>query len=431
MRLFYNLLFCVFFLLSAPYYFWKMWRRGNWRTGFGQRFGFFSRAFRESLRDKKCIWLHAVSVGEVNVCVPFVKALQEQMPDHHFVISTTTATGMGELMRKLPPSMTRIYYPVDLWIIVARALRVVNPVAVILVEAEIWPNFLWQVKDRKLPLYLVNARLSESSFRGYRRFGFLFRKLFGGFDGVGAQSESDAERWAEIGVRPEAISVTGNMKFDAVRIDSTPSLDVPGLLAGLNVPIDAQILMGCSTHSGEEALLARVYLKLKSRFPKLFLCLVPRHMERAPSVSRDLEALGVRYRLRFPKSETNSKSGKDLDCLLVNSTGELIDFCRVATIVFVGKSLTSRGGQNPIEPAALGKPLIFGPNMQNFRGIAEQFIANGSARVVRDELELWEFLDDVLTRESALQVAGNAARVVVEANSGATDRSIAMLKPLL
>src|SRR5580765_8170555 len=202
MRSLYNILFTIFFCASAPYYFFKMWRRGNWRRGFRQRFGRFDAKIKQALSNRHVLWIHAVSVGEVNVCTQLIRALEPRVPNLKIVVSTTTTTGMGELQKKLPTHVSKIYYPVDRRNYVAYALATLHPRAVVLVEAEIWPNFIWRVRDLGIPLFLVNARLSERSYRGYKRLGVLFRPLFAAFSGIGAQNEADAARLRELGCRP-------------------------------------------------------------------------------------------------------------------------------------------------------------------------------------------------------------------------------------
>ncbi|MFM8468778.1 MAG: 3-deoxy-D-manno-octulosonic acid transferase, partial [Limisphaerales bacterium] len=297
MRLLYQLLFPVFFLVSAPYYFWKMWRRGGWQRGFGERFGKYEESKRTALGTGRTLWLHAVSVGEVNVCLQLIAELRPRLSGWQFLVSTTTSTGMGELERKLPADVQRIYYPADLPWTVRRALAAVRPAAVVLVEAEFWPNFLWQATERGLPVFLANARVSDKSFRGYRRAGFIFREIFGQLTAVGAQNDADAARLRELGCRAAAIHVTGNAKFDAAAPACGTTLDVPALLRQLGVAEDAQLLVAGSTHAGEEVLLTRMCLRLRARFPKLFLVLVPRHFERTESVVEELRPSGVRLAL--------------------------------------------------------------------------------------------------------------------------------------
>src|ERR1035438_6128340 len=178
LRLIYNILFTIGLVLSSPYYFMRMWRRGQWQSGFWQRFGVFDAKFKQSITNRHVLWMHAVSVGEVNICTQLIRALEPRMPNLKIVVSTTTTTGMGELQKKLPNHIGKFYYPIDAKKYVARALGTIHPEAVVLVEAEIWPNFIWRLRDKKISLFLVNARLSKSSHRGYKRFGFVFRSLF-------------------------------------------------------------------------------------------------------------------------------------------------------------------------------------------------------------------------------------------------------------
>ena len=400
-----------------------MWRRGGWRRGFDERFGRIEADKLQPLAGAKVLWLHAVSVGEVNVCLQLIAALRPRLAGWKFLVSTTTSTGMGELEKKLPADVTRFYYPVDFPWTVRRALGAVRPAAVVLVEAEFWPNFLWQVHQRGLPVFLANARVSDKSFRGYRRGAFLFRELFGNFTAVGAQNDADAARLRELGCRADAIHVTGNAKFDAAAPSGGATLDVPALLRQLGVPDDAQLLVAGSTHAGEELLLAKMFLRLRERIPKLFLVLVPRHFERTKAVVEELRPTGIRLALRTELTDGKTFSPGTVDSLLVNTTGELRHFYRHASVVFVGKSLTAVGGQNPIEPGALGKAMLFGPHMENFRPIAAEFVANDGAVQVPDAVALEAafvtLLSDPVRRE---QLGTNALRVV-QRNQGASERT--------
>jgi 3-deoxy-D-manno-octulosonic-acid transferase len=426
-RLLYNLLFTVGFWLGAPFYFLKMWRRGNWREGFGERFGRYGTRVKHAVTNRHVLWLHAVSVGEVNLCAQLIRALEPRAPNLKIAVTTTTSTGMGELRKKLPDRILKVYYPVDFRRAVSRALLVLRPEAVVLVEAEIWPNFLWKLRDRRIPVFLVNARLSERSYRGYRRWGFLFRPLFAQFHGVGAQSESDRQRLIELGCRPEAVQVIGSLKFDAARLDERRLLDAEAMLRQLGVPPDALILLGGSTHAGEEALLADVFLRLRARYPKLFLVLVPRHFERGKEVGQDLEARGVKFIYRRQVTAQTRVAPGTVECLLVNTTGELKYFYEIATVVFVGKSLVGEGGQNPIEPAVLGKPILFGPHMQNFAAISESFVRGNAARQVRDEAELERAVEELLRQPELREEMGRNAQRVVREGAGGMDRTVTMI----
>jgi 3-deoxy-D-manno-octulosonic-acid transferase len=426
-RTLYNILFTVLFVLSSPYYFWRMWRRGNWQPGFGQRFGYYDANLKQAITNRHVLWIHAVSVGEVNLCTQIIRLLEQRMPNLKIVVSTTTTTGMGELQKRLPTHISRIYYPVDGRKWVARALATIHPEAVVLVEAEIWPNFIWRARAMGIPLFLVNARLSERSYRGYKRFGFLFRPLFASFAGVGVQNTEDALRVREVGCSPDSVHVVGSLKYDAAKLDERCRLDVPSLLRRLGVAPEARLLVGGSTHAGEEALLAEQFLRLRSRFPDLFLVLVPRHFERSKEVGRELKQRGVRFAFRSEILRHTAYQPGELDCLLVNSTGELRYFYEQATVIFVGKSLTARGGQNPIEPGALGKAMVFGPHMQNFADVSARFVSGNGAVQVRDAAGLEKALGDLLGDEEARRQLGGNAQKVVRENLGAVERTVNMI----
>jgi 3-deoxy-D-manno-octulosonic-acid transferase len=426
-RTVYNILFTIAFWIAAPYYFMRMRRRGNWQAGFSERFGKFDSKVKQSLSNRHVIWMHAVSVGEVNVCTHLIRALEKRVPNIKIMVSTTTTTGMGELQKRLPPHIGKFYYPIDQARCVGRSLAVISPDAVILVEAEIWPNFIWRLRDRGTPVFLVNARLSERSFSGYKRFGFLFRNLFGSFTAVGAQNESDAARLRELGCRPEAVHVVGSLKYDAAKVEAQRRLDVRGLLEQFGVPRTARLLVAGSTHAGEEAILASIHLRLKKQFPDLFLVVVPRHFERSREVGRELEKQSVRLAYRSEVRASTRHAPSSFDCLIVNTTGELRHFYEEASVIFVGKSLTAEGGQNPIEPGALGKAMVFGPNMQNFSDIVRQFVSRDGAWQVQNAEELEQALSTLLSDDARREQLGRNAQQVVSENEGAIHRTVDMI----
>jgi 3-deoxy-D-manno-octulosonic-acid transferase len=425
-RILYNILFTICFWLAAPYYFVRMRRRGNWLPGFPERFGHYDAKLKQAITNRHVLWMHAVSVGEVNVCTQLIRALEPRLPNLKILVSTTTTTGMGELRRKLPNHISKIYYPIDARRFVTRALAVVRPEAIVLVEAEIWPNFIWRARDLGMPLFLVNARLSPGSYRGYKRFGFLFRRLFASFAAVGAQNETDAAKLRELGCRPEAIHVVGSLKFDAATLYERRLLDVPKMLDQLGVD-KRRLLVAGSTHRGEERILAEQFIRLRERFPDLFLVVVPRHFERGREVGRDLGGLGVKFAYRSEIGIHTQYQPGEIDCLVVNTTGELKHFYEHASLIFVGKSLNAEGGQNPIEPGAVGKPMIFGPNMQNFADIARIFVAQEAAIQVRDAAELERTLGELLADSARAERLGRNALKVVQDNLGAIERTADMI----
>jgi 3-deoxy-D-manno-octulosonic-acid transferase len=426
-RFLYNIGFHIFFAVAAPYYFLRMWRRGNWQEGFGQRFSRYDSKFKQSITNRDTIWLHAVSVGEVNICTQLIRALEPRVPTLKIIVSTTTSTGMAELQKKLPSHIGKIYYPLDARRYVRHSLRLIRPDAIVLVEAEIWPNFLWRARDLGIPVYLVNARLSEKSYRGYKRWGFLFRRIFRSFAGVGCQNAADAERLEALGCQRDRIHIVGNLKFDAAKLDEKRQLDVPALFAQLGVAPGSPVLVCGSTHAGEEKILGEVFKRLRQRFPTLFLVVVPRHFERGRDAGRDLEAAGVRFIYRNEITPVMQREPGEVEALLVNTTGELRFFYEHATAVFVGKSLTAEGGQNPIEPGALAKPIVFGRNMQNFAAISQLLVERRGAVQVRDAGELEQAFARILSDGDHARALGENAVAVIQENLGAIERTVEMI----
>ena len=432
MRTLYNILFLICFGLASPYYFWRLRRRpADWTTGFGQRFAIYDPSVKQALTNRQTIWLHAVSVGEVGLCTQLIRALEPRVPNAKLVVSCTTSTGMAEYRSRLPNRITKIYYPVDRRKFVRRALASINPEAIILLEAEIWPNFLWRARDLQIPVFLTNARLSGRSASRYQKFGWLFRPLFASLAGVCCQSEEDAQLLRKVGCHPAAVQVVGNLKFDAAGLTEKRELDVRGLLRQIGVPDDAPILVAGSTHDGEELLLTDIVARLRKKFPNLFLILVPRHNERCPELARKLRAKGVKFILRNAIFDHTSLPSGGVDCLLVNTIGELKFFYEPASVVFIGKSLTAIGGQNPIEPAALGKPVLFGPNMQNFVDITRILLGNDAAVQVNDAAALEAALAGLLENKSRRTELGRHAMAVVTENLGAVERTVEMILPVL
>jgi 3-deoxy-D-manno-octulosonic-acid transferase len=404
-----------------------MRRRGNWQAGFYQRFGIFDNKIKQALTNRQVLWLHAVSVGEVTICSQLINSLQPRLPNLKMVASTTTTTGMELLNKRLPGNVTKIYYPIDTSTYVSRAMKTIHPNAIVLVESEIWPNFLWRAKKRRVPVMLVNARLSDRSYPRYKRMGFLFRSLFGSFAAVGAQNEADAAKLRELGCRPGSVHVAGCLKFDSVRVNGPSSTVIPELLVKLGVGPTTPVLVAGSTHAGEEQMLAKQFKNLRERFPDLFLVLVPRHFERAKDVGRQLASAGIKfvYRSELEKKSTSETAG--MECLLVDTTGELRAFYEHATVVFVGKSVLAKGGQNPIEPAALGKPVVVGPNMQNFADVTRILLEQQGILQVKNAGELERVLGELLADAGKRALLGrNAQRTVLE-NQGGVENTVELI----
>lgn len=425
-RFIYNLLWPIGLLFFLPGYLSKMIRRGGYREKFGQRLGIYDPGIRDRLSKERSTWLHAVSVGEVNIALKLANVLRALEPDLYCALTTTTTTGFAFARKKAPPWIEVMYTPLDYWPIMRRAFSVIRPARIVLVEAEIWPNLAAAAHARRIPLVLVNARLSPRSERRYRRFRFFIAPTFRLLDFVLVPEQQDIGRWAALGISRDRIRVTGSIKFDT-DIQAQSQSVAPSLRDLLpSGSSEWPVLFGGSTHRGEEEILARVFLRLRQQFPALRLFIAPRHVERLQEIRARLGAFPFRVDL---VSEALAH-GADADCLLLDTTGELQRWYGIATVVFVGKSLTAHGGQNPVEPILAGKPVVFGPHMENFATLANTLISNNGAIQVGDtdslECTVAELLGDCRARERLVQ----NARAALSDHQGASARAAALIHGL-
>jgi 3-deoxy-D-manno-octulosonic-acid transferase len=418
-RLFYNLLYPLGLLLFLPGQISKLLRRGNYQHKFGQRFGVYDRDVQSRLASHRCTWIHAVSVGEVAIALKLSTKLKELDPEFFGVLTTTTTTGFAFATQEAGEGMEVLYSPLDFWPIMRRAYAVIRPIRVVLVEAEVWPNLAAEARGRGLPLVLVNARLSKRSEARFRRFLFLVAPTFRCLDLVCVQEPEEIERWIALGVPRERIHHVGSIKYDPAETRVNPDLPLQ-VLRDFGIDGDRPILFGGSTHAGEEEVLGEIFQRLRTDFPPFTLIIAPRHVERVSEIRTRLARLGLSVSLR---SEAGTGRISPPDCILLDSTGELQNWYAVATIVFVGKSLTARGGQNPVEPILAGKPVLFGPHMENFSALAQALVANEAAIQIHDPNSLHEKIAWLLRdREAALRLVANAQAVLAR-HSGATRRT--------
>lgn len=426
-RFVYNLLWPIGLLFFLPGYLVKMFRRGGYQEKFGQRLGIYDDDVCARLAEQRSTWLHAVSVGEVAIALRLADALRGLEPDWPVALTTTTTTGFAFARKNAPSWIEVMYSPLDFWLIMRRAFAVINPARIVLIEAEVWPNLVAFAHSRRIPIALVNARLSPRSEKRFRRFRFFVAPLFSLLDLVCVQEPEDANRWTAIGVRPDRIQVVGSIKYDPEQILLDPIV-ADRVLRDLKINPARPVLFGGSTHRGEEEILGRIFADLRVQFPDLFLVIAPRHAERGNEVGRALELLGLRVALRSQPRAVDSR----IDCLILDSTGELRHWYRIATVVFVGKSLTrqSRGGQNPVEPIIAGRPIIFGPHMENFATLARSLITHHGAIQVESETGLKNAIVDLL-RDTALRekLVANA-RSTLDPHRGATARTARLIADL-
>jgi 3-deoxy-D-manno-octulosonic-acid transferase len=357
-------------------------------------------------------------VGEVNVARPLVRRLKEAHPDLAFHVSTMTPLGR-ENAEKAFPEATVSYVPFDFTCAVGRALRRIRPCAVLLVELEVWPNFVRGCAKRGIPVVVVNGRMSERSFGRYRGLGWYFRPVFRRLKAVGVQNETYAARLREMGVEP---TVTGNLKYDAaIPFDAVEAEREWREKLGVG---DAPVLVAGSTHDPEERVLLETYKRLRQGFPRLRLVLAPRHLERVAEVQKLVEAA----ELKCYKKTQLSPGLPDDGVILLDTVGELARVYAAATAVFIGGTFSSRGGQNMLEPAALGKPIVSGPSLSNFADISRALVEAGGMRVLDNPVELAFALGELIGDPALARAAGEKAREAVRSGRGAIDATVGLVE---
>ncbi|MBN2451441.1 MAG: 3-deoxy-D-manno-octulosonic acid transferase [Lentisphaeria bacterium] len=428
--LLYNLLFPCVFLLYSPFYLVHLLRRGGLGWDFLQRFGLFDGKTAARLRSLEApVWIHAVSVGETVAALTFIRRLQQRCPETAVVLSSTTTTGHDVARSKAPAGVACIYCPVDIWPCVRRALRLVRPAMLVIFEVEIWPNLILQTAGSGAAVVLVNGRMSDRSSASYARWSMVFRRLFGAFRAICVQTEADAERVRRVAGAEAPVHVCSTMKFD--QVPETRGKDMTAVLDAAFGPGPRVVFCAGSTHPGEEEMVCAALCALRPDFPELRLVLVPRHHERTAEIEPVLEARHLSYRLLAPREDRREPEAP-VDVLLVNTMGALMDAYAACDVAYVGKSLAgNRGGHNIIEPAIFGKPILHGPEMQNFRAVAAIF---REARAVREVASAEAFptaLRELLADPALRTELGGRARGVVEACRGAVDRTLEIIEPFL
>ncbi|MFN0052524.1 MAG: 3-deoxy-D-manno-octulosonic acid transferase [Planctomycetales bacterium] len=444
-----NLIYLALLAVLAPWIVVQMSARGKYRRGLSQKlWGALPR--REG--DRPCLWLHAVSVGEVLQLRPVVDRLTKRRPDLEIVISVTTTTG-HDVARERFPHLSVVYFPLDFSWGVNRALDRIRPDLIGLVELELWPNFLQSAARREIPVLLINGRISERSHRGYRRIRPFVRRMLLSLRLALMQNRVYAERLEELGADPRTLSISGSIKFDNVETErSNPR--TRALREALRIGPGERVFIAGSTQPPEEELAIHAWLQARRRHPDLRLILVPRHKERFEEVARLVEEQFRLPLLRRTRTlgdaqgrggETPGFSGEvtqdapaigaavssGAPVVLLDTLGELSACWGLATVAFVGGSLTRRGGQNMIEPAGYGAAVLFGPNTANFKDVVELLLVEGAALVVGNQQELTRRLEELLADPDQAQQMGRRAQALVLAQRGATDRTVEAMERLL
>ncbi len=418
-----NLIYAALLLVAAPWLAWQAARTGKYREGWLSKL-FGQVPLRTS--DARCVWIHAVSLGEVALIRSLVDELRRRHPTWDIVISTTTLTG-HDLAKTRYADLPVFYFPLDFTWAVGRALDRIRPDVLVLAELELWPNLIRAARRREVKIAVANGRLSDKSFGGYARLGRLVRPMFAQLDLVATQNAAYAERFTALGTPADCVHVTGSLKFDGAETNRhNPGTVKLRTLAGFEAS-DIVLLAG-STQEPEEQLAIDAYKKLSQRYPHLRLVIVPRHPERFAEVGRTLSASGLIWERR---SGWGPRGGnRQVRVLLVDQVGELAAWWGAATIAYVGGSMGERQGQNMIEPAAYGCAVSFGPKTRNFRDVVSALLAAEAATVVLDGRALTAFVERCLGEPTFTAEQGRRAAAVVASQLGATARTVDLLESL-
>ena len=401
-------------------------RRANLLQRLGWRTGILGAASGE-----KSIWIHALSVGETASAVPLARELKHRHPNTRIVLTASTRTGFETAHRLMGQGKDGLvseigYFPFDIGFSINRVRRKINPACVILIETDLWPGFLHEMRTHHVPVLLVNARLSEKSLHGYLRFGFFFQPLFSKFKKVLVQSELDSTRFRQLGLDRALVTVAGNLKFD--QMPALPGAEqVEALRQQLGIPTGQAVLVGGSTHDGEEDVLLGIFSSLRQQFHEPVLVLAPRDPLRSAGLAVAAEKHGLHPVLM---SETDTLAAKSADVILVDRMGVLAKLYAIADAAFIGGSLVSEGGHNPLEAAAVSCPVCFGPDMSDFVEIADLLIQGGGAVQVHDAAELEMLFSEWLQHREKRVLAGENGRAVFLTHAGAADRIVHVLEEM-
>ncbi len=420
-RLLYVLLSYVVFALALP----VLCLHRKTRDGLRQRMGFYLPGDLP-VDGAPRIWLHGASAGDLLALSPMIDRLRARFPDARIILSTITNTGYLMAKERLARKIdTVIYAPWDLWGSTRRAVKAVNPSLLVLEYTEIWPNLIRAAHDGGARLALTNGRFSPATMGRYRLLFTLIGNPLADIDLFLMREEDEAERVLALGAPKQRVRVTGNTKFDAL-VPLQEAADDDELRAALNMPPAARVWIAGSTHEGEEELLLRVYKRLLLDFPDLRLVIAPRYIDRAARVVWLIHEAGLTAGLRSTRNASSAQ------VVVLDSIGELARAYRLATFVFVGGSFTTRGGQNILEPAAQGRPVLFGPHMENFRDSVQVLVGRGGIQV-NDPDHLYRVVAELLSQPGELRSLGELALATVRQVSGASERNVdclvALLKP--
>lgn len=422
----YNLLFAIVYPFLLPGFLVRMLRRGGYAARMGDRFALYPDEVLAKFREGGFVWIHAVSVGEVQVAGQLMREWRKVEPAVKFAFSTTSSTGWKMAEKEIFERDVLIYNPLDFPNFVKSALKTVRPRAVVLTESEIWPNFIWTARRYRIPVFLINARVSDRSAPRYKAARWFFGDVLSSFARIFAQSDLDATRLVAAGAPERIVEVTGSFKFDVAHRNEAKERELRDWIG------PGRILLGGSTWPGEDEALLRIYsdiTKAQGGVPQVKLVIAPRHFEKADAVEANIKSAGFSCVRRSRKdSPTHPLANSSTHVYLADTTGELMGLYGIADVVFVGKSLCAHGSQNMIEPCLCGKPTAVGPYTENFRPVMSDLLAADAIRQVKDEMELGEFVKSSFADDGGL---GERAAAAVERRKGVVPKCVEAIRRAL
>ena len=422
----YNLLFAIVYPFLLPGFLVRMLRRGGYAARMGDRFALYPDEVLRKFKEGGFVWIHAVSVGEVQVAGQLMREWRKVEPGVKFAFSTTSSTGWKMAEKEISERDVLMYNPLDFPNFVKSALKTVRPRAVVLTESEIWPNFIWTARRYRIPVFLINARISDRSAPRYKAARWFFGDVLSSFARIFAQSDLDATRLVAAGAPERIVEVTGSFKFDVAHRNEAKERELRDWIGS------GRILLGGSTWPGEDEVLLRIYsdiTKAQGGVPQVKLVIAPRHFEKADAVEENIKSAGFScVRRSRNDSPTHPLANSSTPVYLADTTGELMGLYGIADVVFVGKSLCAHGSQNMIEPCLCGKPTAVGPYTENFRPVMSDLLAADAIRQVKDEMELGEFVKSSFADDGGL---GARAAAAVDRRKGVVPKCVEAIRRVL
>lgn len=427
MFLLYDIFFIIFAILYLPYFLIS----GKWRDFSAQRFGIYPEDIHSKLKGKNPIWIHAVSVGEIMAVQPLYEELKKNHPSETIVISTVTSTGNRIARDRFKDNSIVIYLPLDLSFIVNRAVKLINPKAVLIAETEIWPNLINSIKRYGAKIILFNGRISKGAFKRYSLIALILRRILDKFDLLLMQSERDAQKIISLGAPKDKVRITGNLKYDAAFLKGEEFKTNPlGLRKAFGLSEGDELLIAGSTHPGEEEIILRCYKGLINEHPRLRLLIAPRHIERTGDIVKLAKGFKINAFL-ISKSNGFDRQIKEDEILILDVMGRLSQIYSIGEIIFIGGSLVRKGGQNPLEAAYHSKAIIFGPHTYNFKDITQALLSCKASILVRDEEQLRNSIRALLNNPDERQAMGQRAKKAAYSNVGVAQKNLEFIKGLI